>query len=87
MRLDTNYPWTKGIQVCTNKGPIPLQKEDNHKNVKMRWYHLKSFSRTTGTILTRLRTNHSLGEGIQVCSNEGDYPFPRGDNSKRVKIH
>jgi hypothetical protein len=27
-----------------------------------------------------------LGEGIQVCSNEGDCPSPRGDNSKRVKI-
>jgi hypothetical protein len=26
-------------------------------------------------------------EGIQVCSNEGDSPSPKGDNSKRVKIH
>jgi hypothetical protein len=26
-------------------------------------------------------------EGIQVCSNEGDSPSPRGDNSERVKIH
>jgi hypothetical protein len=26
-------------------------------------------------------------EGIQVCSNEGDSPNSRGDNSKRVKIH
>jgi hypothetical protein len=25
-------------------------------------------------------------KGIQVCSNEGDNPSPRGDNSKRVKI-
>jgi hypothetical protein len=29
----------------------------------------------------------SLGEGIQVCSNEGRRPSLRGDNSKRVKIH
>jgi hypothetical protein len=27
------------------------------------------------------------GKGIQVCSNEGDSPSPRGDNSERVKIH
>jgi hypothetical protein len=25
--------------------------------------------------------------GIQICSKEGDSPFPRGDKSKRVKIH
>jgi hypothetical protein len=27
-----------------------------------------------------------MGEGIHVCSNEGDCPSPRGDNSKKVKI-
>jgi hypothetical protein len=25
----------KGIKVCSNKGPGPLQMGDNHKNVKM----------------------------------------------------
>jgi hypothetical protein len=50
--------------------------------------HLKIlFSRTTGPILTILGISHPLGERIQVCSNEGDCPFPRGDNSKTVKIH
>jgi hypothetical protein len=29
----------------------------------------------------------SLGEGFQVCSNEGDRLSPRGDNSERVKMH
>ena len=24
---------------------------------------------------------------IQVCSNEGSRPFPKGDNNKRVKIY
>jgi hypothetical protein len=52
----------------------------------MGWDHLKIlFSRTTGPILTRLGTNHLWGEGIQVCSNEGDHPSLRGDNSERVK--
>jgi hypothetical protein len=78
----------KGIQVSSNKGPGPFQRGDNHKNVKMEWSHLKIFlSRTTGPILARLGTNHPWGEGIQVCSNEGDSPSPRVDNSKRVKIH
>ena len=61
---------------------------DNHKNVKMGWGHLKIFfSRTTGPILTRLDLNHPWGKGIKVYSNEGDCPFPRGDNSETVKIH
>jgi hypothetical protein len=49
----------KGVRVCSNKGPGPLQRGDNHKNVKMGWGHLK-ISRTTGPILTRLGTNHPL---------------------------
>jgi hypothetical protein len=53
----------------------------------MGWGHLKIFSITTGPFLTRLGTNYPRGEGIQVCSNEGDCPYPRGDDSKRVKIH
>ena len=28
-----------------------------------------------------------LGEGIQVCSNEGACPFPRGDTYEITKIH
>jgi hypothetical protein len=54
----------------------------------MVWGHLKIFSsRTNGSILSRIGTNYPWVEGIQVCSNEGDNPSPRGDNSKRVKIH
>ena len=78
----------KEIQVCSNKGPGPLLRGDNYKNVKMGWGHLKIFfSRTTGPILTRLGTNHPLVEEIQICTNEGDCPSPRGDNCETVKIH
>jgi hypothetical protein len=77
----------KEIQVCSNKGPGPLQRGDNNKNVKMGWGHLKIlFSRTTGPILTRLGTNQSWLKGIQDFSKDGDSPSPRGDNSERVKI-
>jgi hypothetical protein len=78
----------KGIQVCSNEGPGPLQRVDIHKNVKIGWGHLKIiFSRTIGPILTRLGTNYPWVKVIQVCSKEGDNPSPRGDNSERVKIH
>jgi hypothetical protein len=36
----------KRIQVCSNKGPGPLERGDNHKNVKIRWGRLKIFIRT-----------------------------------------
>jgi hypothetical protein len=49
----------KGIHVCSNKGPGPLQRGDNHKNVKIGQGHLKIFfSKTTRPILTRLGRNH-----------------------------
>jgi hypothetical protein len=55
----------KTIQVCSNKGPDPLQRGDNPKNVKMRWGLLKIFSRTHGLILTRLCTSHPWEEGLK----------------------
>jgi hypothetical protein len=85
IKLGTNYPWVKGIQVCLNKGPGPLQRGNNHKNVKIWWGHLKIFlSRTTGPILTRLGIDHPYVKGVQVYSYQGDNPSPRGDNSERV---
>jgi hypothetical protein len=33
----------KNIQICSYKRPGPLQRGDNHKNVKMRWSNLKIF--------------------------------------------
>jgi hypothetical protein len=38
----------KGIQNCTNQGPGPFQRGDNHKNAKMGYGHLRIFfSQTT----------------------------------------
>jgi hypothetical protein len=55
--------------------------------LSVNFYIFDFFSRTTGPILTKVGTNHPWGEGIQVCSNEGDCPSSRGDNSKTIKIH
>jgi hypothetical protein len=57
------------MEVCSNKGPGPFQRRDNHKNVKMGWGHLK-ISRTTGPILTRLGTNHPWRKGITPLQGE-----------------
>jgi hypothetical protein len=41
IKLGTNYPFVKRIQVCSNKGSGPLQTGDNHRNVRKGWGHLK----------------------------------------------
>jgi hypothetical protein len=41
IKLDTNHPCIKGIQVCTNKGTGLLQREIF---AKIGWGHLKIFS-------------------------------------------
>ena len=52
------------------------------------WRNLKFFfSRTTGSISSKLGTKHPWVMGIQVCSNEGPCPFPIGDNYEIEKIH
>jgi hypothetical protein len=57
----------KRIQVSLNDGPRPLERGDDHKNVKMWWGHSKMFfSRAIVPILTRLGTNHSWVKGIHV---------------------
>jgi hypothetical protein len=43
LKLGTNYPEVKGIQNCTNQGPGPFERGDNHKNANMGWGHLKIF--------------------------------------------
>jgi hypothetical protein len=69
------------------KGRVRFKGEIIKKYIKMGRGHLKIvFSRITGPIFTRLGTNHPWRKGIQFCSNEGDSPSPRGDNSERVKI-
>ena len=45
------------------------------------------FSRTTGSISTKLGTKHLWVKGIQVHSNEGPCSLLRGDNYEIAKIH
>jgi hypothetical protein len=55
--------------------------------VRLSVYIFDFFFRTAEPIFTRLGTKHPWAKGIQNCTNEGQPPSPRGDNSERVKIH
>jgi hypothetical protein len=76
----------KGNQVCSNKGPGPLQRGDNNKNVKMGRGYLKIFfSRISRPKSIKLGTNYHLVKRIQVCSNKGPGPLQGGDNHRNVR--
>jgi hypothetical protein len=76
IKLETNHPWVKGIQVCSNKGPGPSQREDtcNHKNAKMGWGHLKVFSRTMGTEKVQIYLKAYWQCGIKFIEMDQDGP-------------
>ena len=86
-KLGTKHPRVVGLQVSWNEGSRPFPSGDNYEIAKTYWRNLKIFSRTTGPISTKLGTKHPWVKEIQVCSNEGPRPFPRGDNYEIAKIH
>jgi hypothetical protein len=53
----------------------------------LHFYNIDFLSKTVRSIISKVGANHPLVKGIQNCSYEGQPPFPRGDNSKWVKIH
>jgi hypothetical protein len=55
--------WVKGIQVCSNKGPGPLHRGDNHKNVKMGWGSFKNLLQNHWANFNQNRKISSLGGG------------------------
>ena len=74
-KLGTHHPWVKGLQFCSNEGPGPHQRGDNHENAKIGWCHLKIFfSRTTEPGKMKLMGEHHQVVQIQLCSNHD----PRG---------
>ena len=78
----------RGFKFVQMKGLALFQREIITKIAKKHWRNSKIFfSRTTEPISTKLGTKHPWVKGIQVCSNEGPRPFPRGDNYEIVKIH
>ena len=43
-------------------------------------------SKTTGLISIKLGTKHPWVKGIQINSNEGPFPFSRGDNYEKATL-
>ena len=56
--------------------------EDVVWTLRYEWWVCKSYPQTGF-----LSGKASLGKGIQVCSNEGLRPFPRGDTYEIANIH
>jgi hypothetical protein len=78
----------KEVPDYSNKGTSPLQRGDNHKNVKMGWGHLK-ISRTTWSILTRhgtiiLEMNDSIfGQIKGIAPLQGEV-IAKSENTMKI---
>ena len=87
----TKHPWMVGISSFLKWRATPFSKGRymllrNSKNT-FNWWILKIFfSRNSPLISLLLGQKHPWVVLIQVCSNEGPRPFPKGDNYKIVKI-
>ena len=69
-KLWKEHPWVKWIYVRSNERPRPFPRGHNNEIGKKHWRNLKTFSRITGTVSTKLGTKHRWVKGIQVCSNK-----------------
>jgi hypothetical protein len=85
IKLNT-FPWVKEIQVCSNKEPGPLQRGDNHKNIKK--HHLQNHWVNFNQTWNRSFLG-GWGSSLFTLWPNGDKKSSRGDtcNRKRVKIH
>jgi hypothetical protein len=83
----TEHLWGGGIKVFSNERDYPSPRGDNSEGVKIHWEFFKIISsRTSPPNSIKLGTNYPWVKGIQFCSNEGQYPLQRRDNTKNVKI-
>ena len=80
-------PLGEGIQVCSNGGSRPFPRGETYEIAKMYWQNFKNLLlKNHWANFNQTWHKAPLGEGIQVCSNEGPRPFPRGDNYEIAKI-
>ena len=75
----TNYPWVKGIQVCSNEGPHPSQRGDYCEMMNINWQLSKNLL-LQNHIANFIRTWHkvSLGEGDLILCKWRATPFSKG---------
>ena len=78
--LSTKHLWVEGIYFCSNEGQH-LPRVDNYELTNINSRNLKIFPGGAWPISTKLQAQIIIGwRGNQVCSNEGPFPFPLGDN-------
>ena len=86
IEFGTMHSWRR-FKFVQMKGPSYFLGE-NTLTVKILWQNLKIFfSRTCYNNFNQTWHNASLGEGVQVCLNEGPNPFPMGNDFEIAKIH
>ena len=77
-------------RTVSNEGPRLFTRGDNNEIAKTHWRMLKIFfSRTIGTISTKLCTKHPFMrfQEFQVCSSEGPRPILKEDSEEIAKIN
>lgn len=61
---------------CSDEGSCHFPKDNNNEKAKMHWWHLEIFfSRTNGSILTKLRLSHNWIKMIQHYTNKNVWFF------------
>jgi hypothetical protein len=84
IKLGTNISCMMGIQVYSNEGPRPLQREDNHKSTKNRVESFKYFLLVNhGTIKAEIYLSASWYSAESIIFNWWPPRVMRGHN--RVK--
>ena len=80
--------WLERVSQMSDVAHVPLVFSSPELKAQVSFSdHLSSVRRTTGPISTKLGIKHPWVKGIQVCSNDGPRPLPRGDNYEISKIH
>ena len=61
------------IQVFSNKGPKPSQREYKSKNEKLLNIFHNPFFKSNGPISTKFGTKHLWVDGLQIFTNKGPH--------------
>jgi hypothetical protein len=75
IKLGTNYPWLKGIQVCSNKGSGPLQRGRSSQKCKNGVGSFKNLLQNHWDNFNLTWHKSSLGKGFKVIQMKGIAPF------------
>ena len=81
-KLGTKHPWEKGLQFCSNEGPRPFTREDNHEITKIHGRNLKFKNMLLQPNFNQPWQKSSLGDQDLAL-----FQVPRWDDYEIAKIH